>query len=146
MRNTFMKKTFKKLTSILMILLLSIGLFPNASVVNAQKEMSFPYAIFASSYEDSAISINSSIVNLNGTMATNGSFESASSTQSQGTKEHLNKDMIYQFNKLDSAFFSSIIPSSSIVSTISVNSSSTLTPSTPFGFKISTNSYIFEIL
>lgn len=100
-----MKEKLRSIISILMVLLLVVGIMPNPIIAKADNTSEYPYTIFAISKASNSISINSSNVNLNGSIATNGTVAAEYSSVTQKCIEHANEEM-FCTQKLESICFS----------------------------------------
>lgn len=104
-RKAFTKEKFRSIISVLMVFILMTGVIPGHLIAKAEAVPEYPYAIFALSDASDSISINSSNVNLNGSIATNGTVASESNSVKQNSKEHVAEEM-FCTQKIESVYFS----------------------------------------
>ena len=80
---------------------------PSASVFAEKAEQKYPYAMFASSDKDGAISVSTAYSSgINGNIATNGTIATNGSFNFNGSKkEHAKEEMIYISKKLSHTYF-----------------------------------------
>lgn len=90
--------------------LVSVTLFSTTLTslpVRADDTDNYPYTLFAGSSEEGAITINSSNVCINGSIATNGTIKSNGNMNVNGTKtENATVEMMYIWDKIDNTYFS----------------------------------------
>ena len=97
---------FKRCLSGVLAFAITTGLIPGTAVL-AEESDSFPYAMFAASEDEGAVSLTSSNLTINGDICTNGTIaEEVTAQNFNGSKyEKSDKDMIYILNKIDSEYF-----------------------------------------
>lgn len=100
-----MKKNLMKKTAVLLSALTALSAVP--CVTASAEEDIFPYAMFASSDAEGAITINSNWLTMNGSIASNGTIVTRGSANFNGTKtENAGKEMLFIGDKLTDTYFS----------------------------------------
>lgn len=104
-----MKPIFKRLLSGVLSLAMTASAVPIVAANAEESTPLYPYAIFAGSESDGAITINADNVCVNGNIATKGTISTnAVNFNVNGiSTEHSEDEMIYFFKKLDYAYFNS---------------------------------------
>ena len=102
-----LKRNFKRILSGVMSAAMAATLLPSLPAVAEEAAEKYPYTMFAASDTEGAITINANNFCVNGNIATNGTIVSNGNLNVNGTKtENAGKEMIYIFDKIDSAYFS----------------------------------------
>ncbi len=102
-----LKRNFKRILSGVMSAAMAATLLPSLPAVAEEASEKYPYTMFAASDTEGAITINANNFCVNGNIATNGTIVSNGNLNVNGTKtENAGKEMIYIFDKIDSAYFS----------------------------------------
>lgn len=100
-------RRFKKSLCYLLSVMMMTTSISTINVIAEEKEK-YPYVICASSYENGAVDIHASNLNINGNVATNGTITTTGNVSINGAKsENVNQDMIDLSEKLNTAYFSS---------------------------------------
>ena len=104
------KSKFKRMLSGVLSLAVTASIlpcFPAFADEQAEPEK-YLYTMFAASDSDGAITINANNFCVNGNVATNGTIVSEGNININGVRsENVEKEMLYIFNKIDEAYFSS---------------------------------------
>ncbi|MDE6679021.1 MAG: VWA domain-containing protein, partial [Ruminococcus sp.] len=101
------KAKLKRLLAGAMSTVMTIGAVPIVSVNAEESTKPYPYAMFAASSAEGAITINAGNFGINGNISTNGTIESEGNVNINGTRtENADEDMIYIFDKIDTEYFS----------------------------------------
>lgn len=102
-----LKSNFKRILSGVMSVAMAATLLPSLPAVAEEAAEKYPYTMFAASDTEGSITINANNFCVNGNIATNGTIVSNGNLNVNGTKtENAGKEMIYIFDKIDSAYFS----------------------------------------
>ena len=102
-----LKRNFKRILSGVMSAAMAATLLPSLPAVAEEAAEKYPYTMFAASDTEGSITINANNFCVNGNIATNGTIVSNGNLNVNGTKtENAGKEMIYIFDKIDSAYFS----------------------------------------
>lgn len=102
-----LKNNFKRILSGVMSAAMAATLLPSLPAVAEEAAEKYPYTMFAASDTEGAITINANNFCVNGNIATNGTIVSSGNMNVNGTKtENADEEMIYIFDKIDSAYFS----------------------------------------
>ena len=102
-----LKRNFKRILSGVMSVAMAATLLPSLPAVAEEAAEKYPYTMFAASDTEGSITINANNFCVNGNIATNGTIVSNGNLNVNGTKtENAGKEMIYIFDKIDSAYFS----------------------------------------
>lgn len=102
-----LKSNFKRILSGVMSAAMAATLLPSLPAVAEEAAEKYPYTMFAASDTEGSITINANNFCVNGNIATNGTIVSNGNLNVNGTKtENAGKEMIYIFDKIDSAYFS----------------------------------------
>lgn len=103
-----MKPIIKRLLSSVLSTTISLSAIPIVPVHAEEITESYPYIMFASSYNEGAITINAENFSINGRIATNGTVKTKSNNDSSGyVDNNICEEMIYIPNRVDSDFFAS---------------------------------------
>lgn len=101
------KAQLKRLLAGTMSAVMTISAIPIVSVNAQESTEPYPYAMFAASSAEGAITINAGNFGINGNVSTNGTIESEGNVNINGTRtENADEDMIYIFDKIDAEYFS----------------------------------------
>lgn len=102
----FMKSKFKRILSGILSTATALSAIPIASAKAEESISSYPYTMFASSYDEGAITVNAGNFCVNGNIATNGTIVSSGNLNINGTSEDdTDESMIYIFDKIDNQYF-----------------------------------------
>ena len=84
----------------------ALGAIPVASAKTEDSTSSYPYTMFASSYDDGAITVSAGNFCVNSNIATNGTIVSRRNINVNGTLvDDAGESMIYIFDKIDNQYF-----------------------------------------
>ena len=101
-----MKSKFKRILSGILSTATALSAIPIASAKAEESISSYPYTMFASSYDEGAITVNAGNFCVNGNIATNGTIVSSGNLNINGTSEDdTDESMIYIFDKIDNQYF-----------------------------------------
>lgn len=101
-----LRHSFKRILAVLLVIVMMGPMLPDVMVTAKEQEDIFPYTMFATSSKDGAITINAGNSCVNGNIATNGKIVSSGNMNLNGTKtENAGKNMVFVFDKVDSAYF-----------------------------------------
>ena len=103
-----MKPIFNRLLSGVLSVAMTVSAMPVVSAHAEETAELYPYAMFAASNADGAITVNAGNFCVNGNIATNGTIVTSGNMNINGTKtEHADESMIYILKKLNNTYFSS---------------------------------------
>jgi len=106
-RGEIKMKKVKKILCCLMTIVLFVSSTPIFTY--AQEVTRYPYTIFASSFMDDAITINSNNFCINGNIGTNGNIFVGGNMNMNGSKKvNANQGMYFLYNKLEEKYFTNI--------------------------------------
>lgn len=101
------KGIWRRTASFFLIMALLFGTLPAVSVRAEVAEDKYPYTIFAGSETDDSITVHADNFCANGNIAANGGIVTSGNGNINGSRtEYADLDMIYIFNKIDTAYFS----------------------------------------
>ena len=101
-----MKKKTRRMTALMLVMTTLMSLFNSTTVVSAA-ENDFGYVMYASSYEEDAISISASNICINGDLLTNGSVDIIGNCNHNGNKDvSENEPYFLMYNKINNVYFS----------------------------------------
>lgn len=111
MKKNYTKKIAASLMAIATLGVTSATCFLPFSASAASENNAFPYAMFASSSAEGAITVNAKHFNLNGNIASNGTVVTNGQANFNGKKyENVSEDMLFIGNKLTDTYFGSAEP------------------------------------
>lgn len=100
------KSKFKRILSGMLSAATALGAVPVASAKAEDSTSSYPYTMFASSYDDGAITVSAGNFCVNSNIATNGTIVSRGNINVNGTLvDDAGESMIYIFDKIDNQYF-----------------------------------------
>lgn len=101
-----MKSKFKRILSGILSTATALSAIPIASAKAEESISSYLYTMFASSYDEGAITVNAGNFCANGNIATNGTIVSSGNMNVNGALEDdAGESMIYIFDKIDNQYF-----------------------------------------
>lgn len=101
-----MKKQFMKGTAIVISALTMVSALPCVTASAAATENAFPYAMFAASETEGALTVNAGNFNLNGSIASNGTIVKKGNANINGSQvENAGKEMLFIGGKLTENYF-----------------------------------------
>lgn len=101
-----MKPIFNRMLSGVLSATMTLSAISVVSVYAVESTEPYPYTMFASSYDDGAITVNAGNFCVNGNIATNGTIVSSGNMNVNGALEDdAGESMIYIFDKIDNQYF-----------------------------------------
>ena len=102
-----MKSLTKRFVSSVLSVAMAISTVPIVSAHAEESTDPYPYTMFASSFDDGAITVNAGNFCVNGNVAANGTIVSSGNMNINGTRtENADENMIFIFDKIDTQYFS----------------------------------------
>lgn len=101
-----MKPIFNRMLSGVLSATMTLSAISVVSVYAVESTEPYPYTMFASSYDEGAITVNAGNFCANGNIATNGTIVSSGNMNVNGALEDdTDESMIYIFDKIDNQYF-----------------------------------------